>query len=69
VRRQLLSLLFKSTGDMSLVVLKLLDTLIKECGTNDFIKENLRLSQKLTRSHDDTQIFNTKTRSMLPVST
>ena len=44
VRRQLLSLLFKSTGDMSLVVLKLLDTLIKECGTNEFIKENLRLT-------------------------
>lgn len=54
---------------MSLIVLKLLDTLIKECGTNEFIKENLRLSQKLTRTSDNTKVFNTKTRSMLPVST
>jgi hypothetical protein len=54
---------------MSLVVLKLIDTLIKECGTNEFIKENLRLTQKLTRSHDDTSVYNTRTRSMLPVST
>ena len=69
VRRQLLSLLFKSTGDMSLVVLKLIDTLIKESGTNEFIKENLRLSQKLTRSSDNKRVYSTKQRSMLPVST
>jgi hypothetical protein len=47
----------------------LIDTLIKESGTNEFIKENLRLSQKLTRSSDNKRVYSTKQRSMLPVST
>lgn len=53
---------------MSLVVLKLLDIVIKECGVYHFIKENFRLDCKITRTSDDEKKFNTKQRLMLGVS-
>jgi hypothetical protein len=53
---------------MSLVVLKLLDVIIKECGVYQFIKENFRLDCKITRTSDDESKYNTKQRLMLGVS-
>lgn len=68
VRQQLIDLVFRSQQDMSLVVLKLLDIVIKECGVYHFIKENFRLDCKITRTSDDEKKFNTKQRLMLGVS-
>ena len=53
---------------MSLVSLKLVSTLIKECGVVSFIRENLRVTQKLTRTSDNDPNFSTKYRLMLEVS-
>ena len=68
LRQQVQRLVFTSKGDVSTLILRLLLTIVENAGVPQFVRENLRLRQKMTRTTDDTSKFGVRHRLMVELS-